>query len=98
MSRKNFDTGDTIIKEGDAGNIFYVLKEGQIDVNSGGKFIRTLEPGAFFGEQALLNNEPRSATCVAKTKCTLLAMERESFEKLFGPLKVSDSRHKIFSV
>ena len=88
LLRETFEAGVTIIKEGDAGNVFYMVEEGQVDVNSGGNFIRTMEPGAFFGEQALLNNEPRTATCVAKSQCTLLVMDRENFETLFGPLKV----------
>jgi len=87
LLRETFDAGVTIIKEGDAGNVFYMVEEGEVDVNSAGNFIRTMGPGAFFGEQALLNNEPRGATCVAKTQCTLLVMDRENFETLFGPLK-----------
>jgi len=87
LLRENFDAGVTIITEGDAGNVFYIVEEGEIDVSREGEFIRTMQKGAYFGEQALLNNEPRTATCVAKTKCTLLAMDRENFEVLFGPLK-----------
>ena len=89
MLRENFDAGKVIIKEGDAGNVFYMVEEGSVDVSAAGEFVRTMEQGAFFGEQALLNDAPRSATCTAKTKCTLLAMARENFEKLFGKLKVS---------
>lgn len=87
LLRENFDVGTVIIKEGDAGNVFYMVEEGEVDVSQNGESIRTMEGGAFFGEQALLNNEPRTATCTAKTKCTLLAMARENFEKLFGKLK-----------
>lgn len=87
LLRENFDAGKVIIKEGDAGNVFYMVEEGSVDVSAAGEFVRTMEQGAFFGEQALLNDAPRSATCTAKTKCTLLAMARENFEKLFGKLK-----------
>lgn len=88
LVRENFDAGVTIIKEGDAGNVFYIVEDGQVDASAADKgFLRTMEKGAFFGERALINNEPRTATCVAKTKCTLLAMDRDSFETLFGPLK-----------
>lgn len=88
LLRKTFDAGVTIIKEGDVGNVFYIVEEGHVDVSTAeGGFIRTMQPLDYFGEQALIKNEARSATCVAKTKCTLLAMDRDSFENLFGPLQ-----------
>ena len=88
LLRQSFEAGTTIIKEGDKGNVFYIIEEGSIDVTKGGEFLRNMKPGSFFGEQALVKKEARSATCVAKTACTLLAMDRESFENLFGPLEV----------
>jgi cAMP-dependent protein kinase regulator len=43
--------------------------------------------GDYFGERALLKNEPRAANVVAKTKVTVVLMDRHSFKRLMGPLE-----------
>lgn len=44
------------------------------------------KPGDYFGELALLRNEPRAANIVAKTKLKVVSLERQSFKRLLGPL------------
>jgi cAMP-dependent protein kinase regulator len=45
------------------------------------------DKGGYFGELALIKNEPRAANVVAKTKCKLLSLDRMSFKRLLGPIE-----------
>ncbi len=45
------------------------------------------DKGGFFGELALIRNEPRAASVVAKSKCKLLTLDRMSFKRLLGPIE-----------
>ncbi len=71
--------GALIVREGEPGTRFYVIEDGEVEVNRGGRPVATLGPGDYFGEIALLRRVPRTATVVAKTPLTLVALEREDF-------------------
>ena len=71
--------GDTIIREGESGDRFYVIADGAVEVTERGRFRRVEEIGDCFGEIALLRATPRTATVVARTDVDLLALEREEF-------------------
>jgi cAMP-dependent protein kinase regulator len=84
--------GDYVIKEGDQGNEFYLLMEGEaiatkvLNAGEEAKQVMEYKVGDFFGERALLKNEPRAANVLAKTDCSLVSMDRHSFKRLLGPL------------
>jgi MFS family permease len=72
-------SGTEIIREGDLGDRFYILVEGEVEVTAEGKPISTMSTGGYFGEIALLKDVPRTATVAAKTDVVLYALEREDF-------------------
>ena len=71
--------GAVVIKEGDAGDRFYLIEEGKVVVSRAGAVLRMLGPGDFFGEIALLRDVPRTATVMAEEPCSLLALDRQHF-------------------
>ncbi len=73
------EPGEVVFEEGEPGDRMFLIKEGQVDVRSGDHVVYTLQPGEIFGEMALISNEPRSATVVAKTRCELLPVDEERF-------------------
>ena len=73
------DPGSVVFAAGDHGDRFYVIAEGRAAVDVAGEPVRTLEPGDFFGEIALLRDVPRTATVRALTGLRLLALDRDTF-------------------
>jgi CRP-like cAMP-binding protein len=71
--------GSTIVDEGAAGDLFYLVDAGEVEVVHDGRHVATLGPGDFFGEIALLHDVPRVATCLASTDVSLYTLERETF-------------------
>lgn len=67
MAERSFSEGQTITEEGQTGVGFFVIEEGNATVSVGGEVRRTLGPGDWFGEIALIDDGPRSATIVAGT-------------------------------
>ena len=71
--------GDQIVVEGEPGDRFYVIADGEVDVTSDGIHRRTLGRGECFGEIALLRQIPRTATVVARTACRLDTLAATAF-------------------
>ena len=71
--------GDVILNESEESSDAYIILKGQVDVIKNNEVIATLQENSLFGEIGLLDQRPRTATCVAKTICTLGALTRKHF-------------------
>ena len=88
MSRvreESFEAGREIIRQGEAGDRFYIVREGQVrvlraDGDQTARVLAVLGPGEFFGELALLNAAPRNATVVSLTPVRLWSLDRRDFD------------------
>ena len=74
-----FPAGATVIQKGDAGDRFYVVGEGEVEIEG-----TVFGPGSSFGEIALLDGNPRTADATAVTDCELFVIERRDFLPLVG--------------
>ena len=81
---RSYRAGDIIFKEGDAGSEFFVVKSGSVSVRLGNRTLRTIGEGDIFGEMALIDNEPRSATIVADTDTVVVPVGEKQFLFMTG--------------
>lgn len=92
LETQKFGPGETIIHEGDVGNTFYLLVSGIASVyksDEGGNqtLVHEYTKGDYFGELALLNNEPRAATVVSKTDVEVASLDKAAFQRLLGSVE-----------
>jgi cyclic nucleotide-binding protein len=71
--------GQTVVREGEAGDRFFLVAEGRLDVSCEHGAYPSVGAGDVFGEIALLQDVPRTATVTARDDCLLYALDRESF-------------------
>lgn len=80
LRERTYDEGATIVREGEPGVGFFLIAEGEVEVSKGGKAIRRMGPGEFFGELALLVPEAgRVARVRAATDVRCLTIPRGEF-------------------
>jgi MFS family permease len=79
VEHAEFGTGQMIFRQGDHGDRFYVIADGEADVTTDGRLIRTLTPGEGFGEIALLRDTTRTATVSARTPLEVFTLDRRHF-------------------
>ena len=91
VKTETFGANDTIIQEGDSGDTFYMVMEGAAaaykQVDGAETEVMTYSEGDYFGERALIKNEPRAATVKATADSTkLMFLDRKTFKRLCGPI------------
>jgi len=92
LTEVNFQPGDVIIKEGDAGDAFFIIRDGEVKATKKSQkdeVSRRLKRSDFFGELALLSSAKRAVTITATAPTAALRLERDAFERILGPLKAS---------
>ncbi len=86
LEPRDFSPGEVVIREGAAAEVMYIVREGRLKVlrQAGGDevILGYLSDGDFFGERALLTDEPRSASVVTETATRCFALSREHFDRL----------------
>jgi putative ABC transport system ATP-binding protein len=86
MERQHARAGQVIFREGDPGDLFYILFSGSVDITQtqGEKevLLLSLDPGNFFGELALLEKKPRAATVTATSDCEFLTLSQAEFDRV----------------
>ncbi|GAB5371423.1 hypothetical protein AAMO2058_001578600 [Amorphochlora amoebiformis] len=103
MEEKQFNTGDDVVKQGDAGDCMYIVKSGNLQITIDGQMqSKTYGPGEFFGEKALMDDKAkgvRAATITCSSDSILLALDRNAVFGLLGPiheeLKESSSQYTL---
>lgn len=86
----NYKAGDYIIKQGEVGDRFYFLFEGEavatktLEYGKGPLEVMQYFGGSYFGELALINDMPRAANVIAKNDCNILSLDKETFKRVMG--------------
>jgi cAMP-dependent protein kinase regulator len=101
LKEKEYKEGQHVICEGDEGNNFFLIRQGEVKCTKIGKAEEVsarLKEGAYFGELALLNADKRKATVTATMPSTVLSLDRPTFERVLGPLKdlMSDAAKSLY--
>ena len=76
---RQFKAGDVIFKEGDAASELFVIADGEVEIRLGNRVLEKLPRYGIFGEMALIDAAPRSATAVAATDAKLVAVGEKQF-------------------
>jgi len=87
LKSADFEAGAQIVSQGAQGTNFYIVKSGVGSITKDGVEVKRVTSGDFFGERALLTEEPVSATVTAIEPLSLMTLRKEEFESLLGPLQ-----------
>ena len=74
--------GEAVFREGEKGDLLYVVLDGSVDILVGDAVVETAARGAVIGEMALIDDSPRSASAIAKTPCRLVGIDQKRFHFL----------------
>ena len=78
------EKGSIIFSEGDPGDVMYALVEGEVEIRVNGYSVHVVKEGEVFGEMAMIDKKPRSASAVATTDCKLVVINEQRFNFLLA--------------
>lgn len=89
LKAENYKKDDFVVKENEQGHTFYIIEEGTLQAEKGeGNVVLSYASGDYFGELALLKNQPRAASVrVTSPEAKVLSLDRQAFVNLLGPVK-----------
>lgn len=99
LQTESFEVGQAVIRQGERGDKFYLIEEGEAVVKKKNEssfwltaegieeLVYEYKPNDYFGELALLSDAPRAASVYAKTTLKVNSIDRDSFKRLLGPLE-----------
>jgi cAMP-dependent protein kinase regulator len=92
LKQETYVKGQTVVKQGDEGDTFYIVEEGVLyaekEIDGEAKAVMNYQPGDYFGEMALLRNQPRAASVIVRSDTAkVLSLGRHSFTTMLGPLQ-----------
>jgi CRP/FNR family cyclic AMP-dependent transcriptional regulator len=79
---QSFRAGEIIFRQGDPRTFMFVVNEGEVEIRIGSKVVEVVEPGGIFGEMAMIDGSPRTATAVARFDCQLVPIDQKRFQFL----------------
>jgi CRP/FNR family cyclic AMP-dependent transcriptional regulator len=79
---RDYKAGDVIFKQGDDAHELFIVQSGKVEIFQGDRVLETLSDHGIFGEMALIDSAPRSATAVAITDATLIPVSEDRFLSL----------------
>jgi ATP-binding cassette subfamily B protein len=82
---KQFGAGEAVLREGEPGDAFYILRSGSAKVvkeSNGSRVLKRLKTGEAFGELALLTGQPRAATVIAEEPLTVFRLDKSQFDRI----------------
>jgi CRP-like cAMP-binding protein len=78
-NRRSVAAGTVLFREGEKGESMFALVSGEVEVTKGGVSVSVLKPGEVFGEMAVIDHQPRSATATARTDCEIVELSERRF-------------------
>ncbi|MGH7045346.1 MAG: ATP-binding cassette domain-containing protein [Stellaceae bacterium] len=99
MTKRRFAAGETIIREGEPGEEFYLISDGEVDVMRADHEVARLGRGDFFGEVALISGEPRNATVLATEPLDTFILGKSDFQSAIeASASFRDQLYRVYFV
>jgi putative ABC transport system ATP-binding protein len=97
MKKRQFKAGDTVIREGELGEEFFLISDGEVDVMRADHEVARLGRGEFFGEVALISGEPRNATVLATEPLDTFVLGKSDFQSaLAASAPFRDQLYRVY--